>query len=65
MECETGAFAGLLGRCPAMERLRRDISQLGPSELRVHVFGETGTGKGWWREPCTTSRRARGGSSCR
>jgi DNA-binding NtrC family response regulator len=28
-----------------MERLRRDIAQLGPSELRVHVFGETGTGK--------------------
>jgi len=45
MEWETGAFAGLLGRCPAMERLRREISQFGPSELRVHVFGETGTGK--------------------
>ena len=45
MEWETGAFAGLLGRCPAMERLRRDIAQFGPSELRVHVFGETGTGK--------------------
>jgi DNA-binding NtrC family response regulator len=45
MERETGAFAGLLGRCPAMERLRRDIVQLGPSEMRVHVFGETGTGK--------------------
>jgi DNA-binding NtrC family response regulator len=45
MEWETGAFAGLLGRCPAMERLRREIAQFGPSELRVHVFGETGTGK--------------------
>ena len=45
MERETGAFAGLLGRCPAMERLRREIAQFGPSELRVHVFGETGTGK--------------------
>ena len=45
MECETGAFAGLLGRSPAMERLRREIAQLGPRELRVHVFGETGTGK--------------------
>jgi DNA-binding NtrC family response regulator len=45
MESETVAVAGLLGGCPAMERLRRDIAQLGPSEMRVHVFGETGTGK--------------------
>jgi DNA-binding NtrC family response regulator len=36
---------GLLGRAPAIERLREEIAQLGPSELRVHVFGETGTGK--------------------
>ncbi len=45
MESGRVALAGLLGRCPAMERLRRDIAQLAPSELRVHVFGETGTGK--------------------
>jgi DNA-binding NtrC family response regulator len=45
MECETGAFAGLLGRSPAMERLRREIAQLGPRELCVHLFGETGSGK--------------------
>ena len=45
MDIETGAFAGLLGDSPVMERLRRDVAQLGPSELRVHVCGETGTGK--------------------
>jgi two-component system NtrC family response regulator len=45
MECETGALAGLVGRCPAMERLRREIAQFGPTDLCVHVFGETGTGK--------------------
>jgi len=28
-----------------MERLKREVVQFGPSELRVHVFGETGTGK--------------------
>jgi two-component system, NtrC family, response regulator len=39
------ALAGLLGRCPAMERLRREVTLLGPSDARVHVFGETGTGK--------------------
>jgi len=45
MESGRVALAGLLGRCPAMERLKREVVQFGPSELRVHVFGETGTGK--------------------
>jgi len=40
-----GALAGLLGHCPAIESLRRELMQLGPSDVRVHVFGETGTGK--------------------
>ncbi len=40
-----GALAGLVGRCPAIESLRRELLQVGPSEARVHVFGETGTGK--------------------
>ena len=39
------ALAGLLGRCPALERLRRNVELLGPSDVRVHVFGESGTGK--------------------
>ena len=45
MESGRAALAGLLGRCPAMERLKREVVQFGPSGLRVHVFGETGTGK--------------------
>jgi DNA-binding NtrC family response regulator len=45
MAMRGGAFAGLVGRCPAIESLRRDVAQLGPSDLWVHVFGETGTGK--------------------
>jgi DNA-binding NtrC family response regulator len=45
MECETGAIAGLVGRCPAMENLRRQILRFGPTDLWVHVFGETGSGK--------------------
>jgi DNA-binding NtrC family response regulator len=40
-----GALAGLVGRCPAIESLRRDVRQLGASDVRVHVCGETGTGK--------------------
>ncbi|MGE5126990.1 MAG: sigma 54-interacting transcriptional regulator [Betaproteobacteria bacterium] len=40
-----GAIERLVGRCPAVDALKRRIAQLAPSELRVHVFGETGTGK--------------------
>jgi DNA-binding NtrC family response regulator len=53
--------AGLLGRAPAIERLREQIAQLGPSDLRLHVFGETGTGKERVaRALHAASRRARG-----
>ncbi len=45
MEPSTVAFAGLIGRCEAMESLKRRVAQVAASELRVHVFGETGTGK--------------------
>jgi DNA-binding NtrC family response regulator len=45
MECTGVAFAGLLGRCQAMEHLRREVGTCGPSDFRVHIFGETGTGK--------------------
>jgi DNA-binding NtrC family response regulator len=40
-----GALAGLIGRCPAIESLKREIRQVASSQARVHVFGETGTGK--------------------
>ena len=45
MAGNVAALAGLIGRCPAMERLKRDLMLFGPSDVRVHVFGETGTGK--------------------
>ncbi len=45
MESGRAALAELLGRCPAMERLRREVGLYGPSDVRVHVFGETGAGK--------------------
>jgi two-component system response regulator AtoC len=35
----------MVGSCPAIESLKREIRQFGASEARVHVFGETGTGK--------------------
>jgi len=45
MKPEALAFAGLLGTCPAMKHLRLEIGTLGPSDMWIHVFGETGTGK--------------------
>jgi len=45
MACGAGALAGLVGCCPAIESLRSEIRKIGPSDSRVHVFGETGTGK--------------------
>ena len=45
MHSRGGALAGLVGRCPAIESMRRDVMQFGASDVRVHVFGETGTGK--------------------
>ncbi len=45
MACGRGALAGLVGCCPAIESLRCEIRKIGPSDSRVHVFGETGTGK--------------------
>jgi DNA-binding NtrC family response regulator len=45
MDSKLLVFAGLVGRCHAMEDLKRRIAQFAASELRVHVFGETGTGK--------------------
>ncbi len=40
-----GALERLVGRCAAVDALKTRIAQLAPSELRIHVFGETGTGK--------------------
>jgi DNA-binding NtrC family response regulator len=45
MSIESSAHVSLLGRCGAMEELRAGIAQLAPSDVRVHISGETGTGK--------------------
>jgi len=44
-DTEHGPVIGLLGQCPAMAELRRQVAQFGKSDLCIHVFGETGTGK--------------------
>ncbi len=38
-------FAGIVGGCPEMQSLFRTLSRVAPSDLVVHVTGETGTGK--------------------
>jgi DNA-binding NtrC family response regulator len=56
-----GPLEGLLGRSAAMEHLRSEIRKFGPTELRIHVHGETGTGKeGVARALHALSRRAAG-----
>ena len=36
---------GIIGRCPAMRETLRTMTRVAPSDLVVHVSGETGTGK--------------------
>jgi two-component system nitrogen regulation response regulator NtrX len=40
-----GDMLGLVGECPALERLREQIRRIAPSSGRVLVTGENGTGK--------------------
>jgi DNA-binding NtrC family response regulator len=45
MSMQGAARWSLLGRSGAMEELRARITQFAPTDVRVHVYGETGTGK--------------------
>jgi len=40
-----GPLSGLLGGSAVMKSLRDEIARVGPSDLRIHIHGETGTGK--------------------
>ena len=40
-----GGLERLIGRCAAMDHLKGRVERVAGSELRVHVSGETGTGK--------------------
>ena len=44
-EEEEPPFPGIVGACPAMRDLFRTMARIAPSDLVVHVTGETGTGK--------------------
>ena len=55
------AFPGIIGRCPAMRDLLRTVARVAPSDLVVHVSGETGTGK----ERVAAAVHARSGRSGR
>ncbi len=39
------AFPGIVGSCPALRALLAAVARVAPSDLTVHVSGETGTGK--------------------
>ena len=38
-------FRSLIGRSPAMQHIRREIEQVGPTDATVLILGESGTGK--------------------
>jgi DNA-binding NtrC family response regulator/tetratricopeptide (TPR) repeat protein len=38
-------FPEIVGRCPGIERLFTEMGRVAGSEVPVHIFGETGTGK--------------------
>ncbi len=45
LRAELGPGAELVGRSPAMQRVREEIEKVGPTEARVLITGESGTGK--------------------
>jgi transcriptional regulator with AAA-type ATPase domain/tetratricopeptide (TPR) repeat protein len=55
------SYCGIVGRSPAMRNLFRQMARLAPSELSVHLLGETGTGKERVAEALHQESRRRGG----
>jgi DNA-binding NtrC family response regulator/tetratricopeptide (TPR) repeat protein len=53
------AFPGIVGGCPALRTLLATVARVAPSDLTVHVSGETGTGK----EALAKALHARSGRS--
>ncbi|WP_456408055.1 sigma-54 dependent transcriptional regulator [Thiolapillus sp.] len=41
----THLFRSLIGRSPAIQRIRQEIEQAGPTDANVLILGESGTGK--------------------
>lgn len=41
----THLFRSLIGRSPAIQRIRQEIEQVGPTDANVLILGESGTGK--------------------
>ena len=55
------AFPGIVGGCPALRELLATLARVAPSDLTVHVSGETGTGKEALAKALhARSRRSRG-----
>ena len=58
---DAAAFPGIVGACPALRDLLATLARVAPSDLTVHVSGETGTGKEALAEALhARSRPARG-----
>jgi DNA-binding NtrC family response regulator/tetratricopeptide (TPR) repeat protein len=60
-EPEPATFPGIIGRCDAMRALYRAMAAVAPSDVTIHIYGETGTGKEKVAHALhARSRRARG-----
>jgi transcriptional regulator with AAA-type ATPase domain/tetratricopeptide (TPR) repeat protein len=55
------AYCGIVGRSPGMRDLFRQMARLAPSDLSLHILGETGTGKEMVAEALHRESRRRGG----
>ena len=55
---------GIIGRCPAMRETLRTMARVAPSDLVVHVCGETGTGKERVAEALHARSRPARAASC-
>jgi DNA-binding NtrC family response regulator len=54
-----GSLGEMVGTSGRMQEIFVLLQQAGPTNACVLISGESGTGKSWWRAPCTPS--ARGG----
>ena len=54
------AEMGLVGQTACMLQLRAMVQRVAATSVNVIVLGPTGTGKSWWREPCTRKPPQRG-----
>ena len=62
LRTELGHRYQIIGQSVPMKALRQQIAVTAPTNGRVLIYGESGTGKSWWRVHCT--RQACAAKAC-